>query len=105
MRRARLFALLLGVSALLCALPLVASAATSDSWALAQTETQTEPAEEAPLGPEPHLENTFNPPEYVRDWTWGLGVVLTAVGVLAAGGTAMGYYLLVWRPPRDSEAR
>ena len=102
MHRARLFALLLGVAMALVLAPAAAGAASSGLALLAQTET--EPAEETPVGPEPELDNTFQPDDYERDWTWGLAAVLTGVGVLAVVGTAAGYYLLVLRPQRDNEA-
>lgn len=66
-------------------------------YAAAATEA---PGDQLP-GPEPTLESTFAPTEYEAPWTWWMGVGLAAVGVLAAGGTGLGYYLLVYRPRRE----
>jgi hypothetical protein len=49
-------------------------------------------------GPEPDPQTSFAPKDYEPPWTWWLGVILTVVAVLAVGGTALGYYLLVRRP-------
>lgn len=48
-------------------------------------------------GPEPNFENTFAPEEFETPWHWWLGVILTAVTVLAIGGIGLGYWLLVRR--------
>ena len=101
MHRARLFGLLLGLVMMLWIVPALAAIAAPGA-VLAQTETETA-EEDVPLGPEPNLDNTFRPDSYTRDWTWGMGAVLAGVGVLAAVGTGLGYYVLVLRPQRDSE--
>lgn len=61
--------------------------------------------EDAPLpGPEPQLgeDSPFGPPEYEVPWTYGMGILLSAVAVLAIVGTAAGYWFLVRRPERES---
>lgn len=63
---------------------------------LAVEEAPGESSTELP-GPEPNFENTFAPEEFEAPWTWWLGVVLTAVAVLAIGGVGLGYWLLVRR--------
>lgn len=105
MVRTRLVAVVLTALLALAALAAVAPAAHAspdgpDGVLLAVEDPEDEGEERPPPGPDPVYEdNPFLPPEYDVPWTYGLGIVLTAVGVLATIATALGYWLLV----RDDE--
>lgn len=79
----------------------VAGAEPTDAVVLA---VEGEADEDAPLpGPEPQLgeDSPFGPSEYEVPWTYGMGILLSAVAVVAIIGTAAGYWFLVRRPERE----
>jgi hypothetical protein len=106
MVRARLLAVALAalLALLATAVPAaLASSAPAGADVLAVEDPEGEEEERPPPGPDPDYEdNPFMPPEYEVPWTYGLGIALTAVGVLAIIGTALGYWALVGRD-RDEE--
>lgn len=99
MVRARLAAVVLAAllaMALGAAVAPTAFAASDGDPVVLAVEEDPEGEGRPPPGPEPVYEdNPFLPPEYDVPWTYGLGLVLTAVGVLAIIATALGYWLLV----------
>jgi hypothetical protein len=58
--------------------------------------------DQPPPGPDPRPDSPFGPPEFDVPWTYGMGIALTVVAVLAIAGTAFGYWLLVVRPERET---
>ena len=82
--------------------PAVADDADATGTAVLAVEDEME--DDAPLpGPEPRLgeDSPFGPPEYEVPWTYGMGILLSAVAVLAIIGTVAGYWYLVRRPERE----
>lgn len=98
-RRLRASLLALALTVGLLAAPTVAAAAPTYHLATEEGGEGGEGAGETTElpGPEPNFENTFAPDEFETPWHWWLGVVLTAVTVLAIGGIGLGYWLLVRR--------
>lgn len=94
---------LLLVTGMLAAFLLPATSALADAVVLAVEDTGQEPGGEAPgeqeelPGPEPNPETTFAPSDYERNWTWWIGVILTAVTAIAIAGVGVTYYVLVDR--------
>jgi hypothetical protein len=101
MRRTRLVGVALATLVLLLAVSSLASAGEPGGDVLAVEA----PAEGEPLpGPEPRLDgHEFGPRDYDVPWTYGMGVALAGVALLAVLGTAAGYWLLVARPQRESQ--
>lgn len=97
MLRSRSLAVLLAALLLVGAAPV---AATAQELAEAVLAVEGGGEGEPLPGPEPSLEHTFAPEEYEAPWTWWMSVILLAVTVLAIGGAALGFWLLV---PRDRE--
>lgn len=93
--RVLILALMLTLTVGAVAVPATASAAPSSAIQLAVEGGEGE-GTELP-GPEPDLDSTFAPEEFETPWTWWMGVILTAVTVLAIGGVGLGYWLLVRR--------
>jgi hypothetical protein len=100
MRRARLG----GITA--AALLLLGASATT---AVAEVPSEIVVAVEAPAegeplpGPDPRMDGgEFGPRQYDVPWTYGMGVALAGVAVIAIIGTMLGYWFLVVRPERES---
>lgn len=112
MLRPRTSALLLAlalVAPAVLAVPATAAASEAAGAPVLAVEDDPEMEEEevAPPGPEPQLgeDSPFGPAEYEIPWTYAMGVLLTAVAVLATIGFVAAYWFLVRRPERETSQR
>lgn len=93
------------VTGILAAIAPPATPALADPVVMAVEDTEQDTGGEVPAeqeqqelpGPEPDPQTTFAPSDYERNWTWWIGVILTAVTAIAIAGIGISYYVLVDR--------